>query len=77
MPTLADAFGGQNDKRKRAVAKSTGTFTVVTVSPFTVTLDGSITAVPARKVAGLSYTAGQSGKYTLRQGQKPVCTPTI
>lgn len=77
MPTFAEHSDGQNRKRKRSVAKTTGTFMVATVDPFTVTLDGSITAVPGLKVDGLAYTAGQRGVYFLRQGQKPLCIPTV
>lgn len=77
MPTLADFNDEQNQFVDRALLKFTGTFTVATTSPFTVYLDGGTDGVPAQMVAGLSYSIGTTGTYLLRQGQKPLCVPTI
>lgn len=71
MPTLADVIGGPKPDPYKV-----GAFEVAVVSPFTVYLDGSTTAVPGWTVAGLSYSVGTTGMYLLRQGQLPLCIPT-
>jgi hypothetical protein len=77
MPSLADVLTERLAKLERLFAKSAGSFEVATVTPdFTVYLDGSTTAVPAKKVVGLTYIVGTTGDYTLKQGRQPVCTPT-
>lgn len=76
MPSLADAFGEFNKRQDNKRNRSTGAFEVVTTSPFEVYLDGGTVAVPALKVAGLSYSVGTKGRYFLDQGQQPLCLPT-
>lgn len=74
---LTDLLNDRTKRQTRTVAKTNGRFTVATTSPFTVYLDGSTTAVAAKKVAGLTYSVGTTGMYLLRQGQQPVCIPLV
>lgn len=61
---------------------STGTFIVATTVPFTVKLDGSVTAVAGLKHVGSSYVVGTAGRYIRDTGdatpsvQLPLCFPT-
>jgi hypothetical protein len=77
MPSLSDLVATIDRRIALGLAKRSGKFEVATTSPFEVYLDGSATAVPARKVAGLTYSVGTTGDYLLRQGQTPLCIPTV
>lgn len=76
MATLAETVTKLARRFDQRIDSLGGSFEVATTSPFTVYLNGQTTAVPALKVAGLSYSVGTTGIYQLRQGQKPVCWPT-
>jgi hypothetical protein len=77
MPSMDDAIRGHIERLLAQMQRSTGVFEVATTSPdFTVYLDGGDLAVPAEKVAGLSYSVGTKGRYLLDQGQQPFCWPT-
>lgn len=77
MPSLADAFSPQRERLDEQRVRTTGAFEVATTSPFEVYLDGVQVAIPAVKVAGLSYSVGTKGRYFLDQGQQPLCLPTV
>jgi hypothetical protein len=76
MASLADLVAYIKKAIPRNMAL-TGKFQVATTSPFTVYIDGSATAIPARKVVGLSYTVGTTGDYVRIQGKSPTCYPTV
>lgn len=77
MPSLAEASVSLTERILRILRSTIGTFTVVTVSPFEVYLNGSSTAVPAFMVDGLSYSVGTTGFFIKKPGgQKPLCIPT-
>lgn len=76
MPSPADRFRDESEKRRRDISQMVGVFEVATTVPFEVYMNGSNDAVPASSVPGLSYSVGTTGMYLLRQGQLPLCIPT-
>lgn len=74
MPSLADVLIPMIEQLRQRMDRSSGSFEVATTTPdFTVYLNGSATAVPARPVQGSTFTVGDRGDFIHRQGQTPLC----
>lgn len=77
MPTFADVISQKIARLNRRIDTMQGVFECVTVSPFTVYLNGDTSvAVPALKLTETTYSIGTKGRYLLAQGGQPLCFPT-